>query len=119
MRPSDRQVSHNVLIQCGNPDRTIGSNDVFENPLRLLKSEILSRREECIRCSSRPMPNSHHVGCVGRLKFKTRRKFENLGLSGFQKQVKQAVPTSGIVRTKTEQANPAPFLPTSNQFLPT
>ena len=66
--PLHRQVSHDALIECGNPDGTIWSNDTFENPPRLLKGESLPRREEGISRHTCTMPHCNHVGCVGRLK---------------------------------------------------
>src|SRR5262245_47088269 len=69
IRPLHRQVSHDALIECGNPDGTMRSNDVCENPTRLLKGKSLPRREEGIRSPSRAMPHVNHVGFVGVLKF--------------------------------------------------
>jgi hypothetical protein len=69
IRPLHCQVRYDALIECGNPDSTMWSNDVFENPPRLLKGERLPRREVGIRCPSRAMPHVNHGGCIGRLKF--------------------------------------------------
>ena len=67
--PLHRQVSHDALIQRGNPDRTVGSDDAIEDPARLLKGESLPHREEGISRNACPMPHFNHVGFVGRLKF--------------------------------------------------
>ena len=67
--PLHRQVSHDALIQRGNPDRTVWSDDAIEDPARLLKGESLPRREEGISRNACPMPHFNHVGFVGRLKF--------------------------------------------------
>jgi hypothetical protein len=45
------------------------SNDIGENPARLLKGESLPRWEESIRSPSRAMPHVNHGGFVGVLKF--------------------------------------------------
>jgi len=67
--PLHRQVRHDALIQHGNPDRTVWSDDAIEDPARLLKGESLPRREEGIRSNACTMPHFNHVGFVGRLKF--------------------------------------------------
>ena len=65
--PLHRQVSHDALIQRGNPDRTVWSDDAIEDPVRLLKGESLPRREEGISSNACTMPHFNHGGFVGRL----------------------------------------------------
>jgi hypothetical protein len=67
--PLHRQVSHDTLIQRGNPDRTVWSDDAIKDAARLLKGESLPRREESVSSNPGTMPHSNHVGFVGRLKF--------------------------------------------------
>ena len=67
--PLHRQVRHDALIQRGNPDRTVWSDDTIEHLARLLKGESLPRREEGISSSPCTMPHFNHVSLVGRLKF--------------------------------------------------
>ena len=67
--PLHRQVRHDALIQRGNPDRTVWSDDTIEHLARLLKGKSLPRREEGISSSPCTMPHFNHVSRVGRLKF--------------------------------------------------
>ena len=67
--PLHRQVRHDALIQRGNPDHTVWSDDTIEHLARLLKGKSLPRREEGISSSPCTMPHFNHVSLVGRLKF--------------------------------------------------